>query len=143
MDASLPPSPLSASPVVLAEDLAARVDVSVDPVLNLVTYTLAGFLDADAVRQVGEAQAAAMTQLRCAKNGHVTMIDIAQCKIQPQDVIEAFRGMLEDPRYQGRKVAVVVGSSLARMQIRRVLHRDTVHYVETRAEARRWLLSAA
>jgi hypothetical protein len=125
------------------DDLAGSIEVTVDAAQRLVTYTIVGFLDAELARRLGERQTAAMAQLRCSANMHLTMIDISRCKIQPQDVIETFRGILADSRYQARKLAVVVGSSLAKMQIRRVLHRDTVTYVETAAEARRWLLSVA
>lgn len=136
--AATPPPP---PPVLdaLPGDFAAIVDVTVDRARSLVTYSLGGFLGGGAVERLRDEQAAAMVQLRCPANQHVTIIDISRCKIQSQDVIEQFRAMLDDPRYQGRKLAVVVGSSLARMQIRRVLTRDTVTYVGTMAEAERWV----
>ena len=132
----VPPAALAGLPT----GLAASADVAVDPAIDLVTYTLAGFLDRALVQLVAEQQVAAAARLRCPPNQHLTMIDISACKIQSQDVVEAFRTILDDPRYRSRKLAVVVGSSLARMQMRRVLQRDVTAYVETRAEARAWLM---
>ena len=84
---TLPPPALSALP----SDLSASVDITVEPALNLVTYTLAGFLDAESVGKVGNARGAAMAQLRCPRNTHLTVIDISRCKIQSQEVIAAFK----------------------------------------------------
>ena len=108
--------------------MSSAFRLSADPRRNLLVIELSGFFEeADVSRFAAEKQAA-HRELACRPNEHVTMVDVTDCKIQGQAVVGAFAAMIADQRYKGRKLAFVTGSSLAKMQVRRL--------IEGKAEAR-------
>lgn len=117
--------------------------MTVDAARSLVCYVLAGFFDAAWVETITNGRAEAERRLRCGANRHVTLIDISGCKIQARDTMERFAAMIDDPRHRGRALAVVVGGSLARAQLARVIDREQVAFFVTVAEAERWLFENA
>ena len=67
----------------------------------------------------------AHAKLRCAPNRHVTINDLRGMKIQSQAMVDTFRAVLADPLYRSRRLAFVVGPTLARTQlIRAIAGRD-------------------
>ncbi len=71
---------------------------------------------------------------------YAMVIDVSACTIQPQDVIEAMRGhMASMPK--ARALAVVTGSSLARMQVRRLFTQPYARITSTRDDGRSWARS--
>ena len=115
-------------------------DITIDPARKLLRITLRGFFSAENVGEYLVAKNAALTRLNCRPNQHVTLVDVSASKLQSQDVVRAFQSTIADPRHQSRRIAIVTGSSLARMQVRRLLTRDNAGCFETIEEAEAWLI---
>ena len=115
--------------------------IATDDSRCLLRIELGGFFEAaDVVALAGE-RAMAIGRMRCGRNRHVTLCDVSACKIQAQDVTEVFAAMIADPAFQSRRLAIVTGSSLARMQVRRMLQRDGAAYFDDVASAEAWLFA--
>ncbi|MEH3035197.1 MAG: hypothetical protein PGN23_01695 [Sphingomonas adhaesiva] len=93
----------------------------VDPERNLIVTTIDGFFDEDVYARYMEARAAAFRELRCGPNEHLSLSDLRGMNIQSQDIVAAFSAMLAQPTYQSKRLGLVIGSSLARMQLSRAL----------------------
>jgi hypothetical protein len=120
--------------------LTPRFTVAAEPEHDLLRLTMGGFFGIDDVAKLSEARLAGLRQLRCAANQHRTLVDVSECKLQSQDVVVAFQKVIGDPRYTSRRLAFVIGSSLARMQVRRILTRAGAALFDNVAEAEAWLL---
>lgn len=116
-------------------------EIAIEPLKKLLRVTLTGFLSVDNIGQYVAAKNAALARLGAAPNQHVTLCDVSKCLIQSQDVALEFQKMIGDPRYMSRRIAFVTGSSLARMQVRRLLTRSGGSCFDTVREAETWLLS--
>ncbi len=120
--------------------MTASHSIQVDPWTSIVTITIGGFFDAAALTVLIADREQTYKQLRCPPNMHVTLCDVTDCKLQAQDIVAGFRHMMADPRRRSRLLAFVVGDSLVRMQIRRlVAGRDDVRTFADRDEALAWL----
>jgi|UniRef100_UPI0035C96994 hypothetical protein len=121
--------------------MAATHDIRLDPVRKLLTLTLTGFFDVSQVAQIHAEIVGGIATLGCAPNRHLTLVDVSASKLQAQDSVAAFGAIIVDPRIMSRKLAMVVGSSLARMQVRRILLRADAECFDSVAAARLWLFS--
>ena len=121
--------------------MTATHDIRLDPVRKLLTLTLTGFFDPAEVATVRADIAAGIAKLGCAPNRHLTLVNISDSKLQAQESVAAFGAIIVDPRFMSRKLAIVVGSSLARMQVRRILLRDDAECFASETAARSWLFS--
>ena len=119
--------------------MAATFDIAFDPSRGLVRITLAGFFTGDEMRQFAAARQTAYDRMTTPRGRHLTLIDVRACKIQSQEVVEAFRAILRDPSGQGRRLAFVTGDSAAKMQIRRLIERDSARVFDDMAGADAWL----
>lgn len=119
----------------------ARFDIQVDPVTSLVTIDLAGFFTIEALDRFVAARALAYRQLRCGPNQHLSLTDVREMKIQSQEIVAAFGNILADPTCASRRLAFVVASSLARMQLQRAIGERDARCFTDRDEAERWVLS--
>jgi hypothetical protein len=115
--------------------------IEVDPVRNIVRHYLAGFFEPADVDRFVAARNAAHAQLTSGPNQHVTLVDVRDMKIQHQDIVKAFGGVLADPRHRSRKLAFVVALSLARMQLLRATASRDAQYFTDVAEAEAWLMA--
>jgi hypothetical protein len=118
-----------------------KFSIAVDPATAFVRIKLRGLLTVADVAEFANAQLAAYAGLAAAQGRHRTLCDVSECKIQLQEVVQAFRQLLADERLMSSRMAFVVGKSPARMQIRRLILRETCRFFETAAEAERWLQS--
>lgn len=101
-----------------------------------------GLFALDDVRGFYEARRRAHEALGMAKNAHLTLNDVRELKILPQDTLAAFCDMLADPDYHSRRLAFVVAPTLVRAQVMRALgSRGQARCFEDPAEAERWLLA--
>jgi hypothetical protein len=114
----------------------------VDPSRNLVRIVMSGLLSLDDVRNFAQGRREAHAKLRCPRNEHVTLNDIRALKIQPQPVVTAFREMLAAPEYRSRRLAFVVGRTLALNQLQRALADREGRAFEDPVAAEAWLLRA-
>lgn len=121
--------------------MTATHDIQLDPVRKLLTLTLTGFFDVSYVAQIRADIVEGIAKLGCPPNRHITLVNISDSKLQAQDSVAAFGDIITDPTIMSRRLAVVVGSSLARMQVRRIMKRDDAECFDNIAAARLWLFS--
>ncbi len=114
--------------------------VAVDVPRDLVHVTLAGLFTPADVDRVHQARDRAHSLLTCPANQHVTLIDIRDVNIQPQQSVDAFLVLLSDTQYHGRRIAFVTAASLARTQAKRAAAKRGAGYFETVDQAEEWLL---
>lgn len=70
---------------------------------------------------------------------YAMVIDVTDCPIQTQDMIQAMgQHMATMPK--ARALAIVTGSSLARMQVRRLFKQPYARIAANQAEGRAWVL---
>lgn len=89
-----------------------------------------------------EARRQAHAQLCCGPNQHVTLNDVRELKIQPQETVLAFQQMLADPEYRSRRLAFVTASTLATGQLMRALDGRPGRRFDDPQAAEAWLLEA-
>lgn len=93
------------------------------------------------VRQFYEERRQAHEALGLPKNQHLTLNDVRDLKILPQDTLAAFCDMLADPDYHSRRLAFIVGPTLVRAQVMRAIGgRGEVRCFDNTADAERWLV---
>lgn len=113
--------------------------IVVDSGQNLVEVTLGGMLDVTET-------AAYIRQLRhdmVVNRIHAPyrmVIDVSACPIQAQDMVQAMGEHMATMPKAGA-LAVVTGSSLARMQVRRLFKQSYARIVATVTDGRAWVLS--
>ena len=112
----------------------------VDPARDLVRITMAGLFTLEDIAAFAEARGLAHNKLSCPANAHLTLGDIRELKIQPQEVVVAFSEMLAAPLYRSRRLAFVVGPTLARNQLTRALANRDAHCFDDPLSAEAWLL---
>jgi hypothetical protein len=117
-------------------------EIMIEPARKLLRVTLSGFFEERDVESLEAAKIAALGRLGLAPNQHLTLVDVSSCKLQPQDVVRAVQSAINDPRYMAKRIAVVIGTSPARMQVRRVLLRDDAAFFDTTEAAETWLFQA-
>ena len=102
---------------------------------------MAGFFTPEDVDRFLEAQRAAHARLTCGPNEHLTLNDLREMKIQPQDTVAAFRNLLADPKARSRRLAFVVSGTLAKAQLMRALEGRPVACFTDELEAEQWLFA--
>ena len=121
--------------------MSAEYSITVDPDRDLVRIRMAGFFTPEDIAAFVRARNAAHAQLTCAPNAHVTLNDIRDMKIQPQQSVDGFRAILADPLYRSRKLAFIVSPTLARTQVMRALDRREAQCFEDSWRAEAWLFA--
>jgi hypothetical protein len=115
----------------------------VDRQRNLIRFVLTGLFRPEDVSEFLEARREAHAKLTCAPGQHVTLTDLRAIKILPQDTVDAWTAHLTDSQTRVRRLAFVVGPTLVRNQLDRVLagrdSRRTRCFADP-AEAEAWLL---
>jgi hypothetical protein len=112
--------------------------IDTDPARNLILVRLGGMMSVDEVAEY-------MHQLRrrfvedSFRAGYRILVDVSECLIQSQDMIIAMgKHMATFPK--ASRIAMVSRSSLARMQIRRLMTQSYASVFETPDEALAWLV---
>ncbi|MBB4100944.1 hypothetical protein [Sphingomonas kyeonggiensis] len=123
--------------------MSADFAIDVDPARDLVRIRMSGFFTPEDIDAFLAARAVAHTQLRCGPNQHLTLNDLSDMKIQSQDSVEMFRAMLADPIYRSRRLAFVIGRTLARTQLQRALDRRTARCFDDSWAAEAWLFAGS
>jgi len=121
--------------------MKAEFSFKVEPARDLVRIRMAGFFRPADIAAFLEARRVAHRKLRCPPNAHVTLTDIRGMDIQSQDIVDAFQAMLAAPEYRSRRLAFVVGYTLARAQAIRALESRAARWFNDPAEAEAWLLA--
>lgn len=123
--------------------MTANFDIVSDPSRDLMIVTVQGFFSLCDFEAFEKAYRAAMLTLRCGPNQHVVLADASAMAIQSQEIVSAFAGLVRDGSIRSRRLAFVVGVSLARQQTQRLVEpgRDGVAFFHDRIAAERWLLA--
>jgi hypothetical protein len=119
----------------------AFYSIQADPARDLVKIKLKGFFTPAALQAFKDERRMVHQQLRCGPNEHVSLADTREIGIQSQEMVAQFHAMLADPTYRSRKLAFVVASSLARMQLMRAIGSRTAQCFTDPVEAEAWLLA--
>ena len=121
----------------------ASFSFDVDRARDLVRIQMSGLFAPDDIAAFVEARRRAHAELRCAPNQHLTLNDVRRMKIQPQEIVAAFRYMLSEPAFRSRRLAFVAAPTLARGQLLRALQDREARCFETVEEAEAWLFAEA
>jgi len=118
-----------------------KFSIVADRAHGLIRIAMAGLYTLDDVRAFYEARRQAHEQLGLPKNVHLTLNDVRELKILPQDTLAAFFEMLADADYHSRRLAFVVAPTLVRAQVVRALDgRKNARWFEDPVEAEAWLI---
>ncbi|VXC43347.1 hypothetical protein [Sphingomonas sp. AX6] len=121
--------------------MSAEFSIHVDPSRDLVRIEMRGLFEPEDVQRFLRARTVAHRDLMCGPNRHLTLNDLRDMKIQPQQSVVAFRDMLADPVYRSRKLAFVAAPTLARSQLMRALNGREAKCFEDIASAETWLFA--
>lgn len=121
--------------------MSADFTIDVEPLRDLVRIRMGGFFTSDDIDAFLAERARAHSRLTCGPNQHLTLNDLRAMKIQAQDSVEMFRAMLADPAYRSRRLAFVIGQTLARTQLQRALDRRTARCFDDPWAAEAWLFA--
>ncbi|AQR74912.1 hypothetical protein [Sphingomonas sp. LM7] len=125
--------------------MSATFSIEAEPERDLVRITMGGLFTPQDIQDFYKAREAAHARLTCARNEHLTINDLRGMKIQPQESVAGFQQMLGAPEYRSRRLAFVIGRTLARSQLQRALsgRGSSTHCFDSVAEAEAWLFHGA
>ena len=125
--------------------MSAEYSIHVEPERDLVRIAMGGLFTPGDIAGFLEARRLAHAKLTCGPNQHLTVNDLREMKIQPQDSVAGFQQMLGAPEYRSRRLAFVIGRTLARSQLQRALggRGPGTRCFDTMAEAEAWLFQGA
>ena len=107
---------------------------------QLVLVKVTGMLTLEQVADFYRAEHEAIRGMGCPLGQQIAIVDVSECPLQLQQIVEAFQKSMESPA-RAKRLAMVTGGSLSRTQARRILKRDNAALFETVAEAEAWLFA--
>lgn len=112
--------------------------IEVDAANGVVEATLGGLISVEEVAAyIGELRS---TLAAHRLDSYAMVIDVTDCPVQQQEMIRAMgEHMATMPK--ARALTIVTGSSLARMQIKRLFTQSYARIVSTVEEGRAWVVS--
>lgn len=112
--------------------------IDIDSQRRLVSITLAGLMDdAEARRYLDELQSRFVRTI--GNRSYVLLVDTRQFSLQLQSVVALIAERIAIfPK--ATRIALVNGESLMRMQLKRLIVRDSARYFDTIEDALPWLL---
>lgn len=125
--------------------MSATFSIDAEPERDLIRIAMAGLFTPEDIQRFYVERAAAHAKLTCGRNAHLTINDLREMKIQPQDSVAEFQQMLGAPEYRSRRLAFVIGRTLARSQLQRALsgRSNDTRCFDTVVEAEAWLFQGA
>lgn len=119
----------------------ATWSVTIEPNQKLLRLAITGSFSGADVLAFRQDVAGAIAKLLSYLHGddHVSICDARGAQIQAKEATAAFSGMLSHPAARSRKLAYVVDSALAQMQIRRLTGRSDVRFFHTVEDAEAWI----
>ena len=120
--------------------MSERFSISIDQSRGLVRIAMNGLFSLGDIREFVAARREAHAALGGPPNAHITLNDVRGMKIQPAEIVGAFREMLAAPEYRSRRLAFVVGPTLTRNQLLRAAEGREVRCFDDPASAEAWLL---
>lgn len=119
--------------------MSAEFSFAVEPERDLVRIAMGGLFTPEDIAAFYAARYEAHEQLRCGPNQHLTITDLRGMKIQPQESVGEFHRLLADPAYRSRRLAFVIGTTLARSQLLRALSGRGAECFDSVAQAEAWV----
>lgn len=119
--------------------MSGQFTIETDKGRNMLRVAMSGFFTVECVGRYRAAIDAVTAELGGPPDAQVMTNDISAMTIQSQDIVDAFRAVMADPRYAERRVGFVVPSTLARVQLSRVIGSRTAQMFATAEEAEAWL----
>lgn len=116
---------------------ASMYKIDIDAPNALVVVELAGMLSVEEVDDFVATLIHRITQARL--SSYAMLIDVSHCPVQSQEMINAMEQKLRLMQ-RARALAVVTGSSLARLQVRRIFTQPFARFSSTREAGRDWVL---
>jgi hypothetical protein len=117
--------------------------IRIDAGEKLFVIELSGFWDIETVERFGSAIAVALRAMKtagCRPGEHVALVDNTRLNVQSQDVVQRFEDLIASRLNTARRVAVIVSSTLLKMQAKRV--GPNHQFFEDRDAATRWLMES-
>jgi hypothetical protein len=125
--------------------LNVRHKVTLDPVTRLLIVEMSGLVSPEDAGWIGEEVRAAIRSLGEHVGSHVTLYDVAGVPVVPPATVALLQHTFSNPAVRAlwaRKVAFVVGTALARMQVQRLKEvREDIGVFDDRQAAIDWLLA--
>jgi hypothetical protein len=125
--------------------MSATFSFDVEPERDLVRIAMGGLFTPENIAEFYKVREAAHARLTCGRNQHLTINDLREMKIQPQESVAGFQQLLGAPQYRSRRLAFVIGRTLARSQLQRALtgRGPDTRCFDTVEEAEAWLFESA
>ena len=119
--------------------------IECDPDHRLMRVQLIGFATAEEVQDYARQKEAAIIEHGWGSGAFDTLIDATSADVQSQTTVDAFIAMLTKAKHVPRRSAIVFGSSLARLQTKRMVvgSGTTTGLFSSLADAKQWLLEDA
>jgi len=114
--------------------------ISTEPSKKLVRIEVAGMLTVADIAELYRQEQAAIREMGCELGAQVALVDVRECPLQLQEIVAAFQSTMSHPT-RARKVAMVAGGALSRLQAKRILQRDDAAIFVDVGEAESWLFS--
>lgn len=112
--------------------------IEFDAKTGVLEVVLSGFLATDEVDAYIADVERAFTKVKV--RDYAALIDVSDCRIQSQETISRMAQHLAKlPK--SRALAVVTGSPLARMQVRRIFNQSYMRIVSKKADGVAWVMS--
>jgi len=122
----------------------SQADFSIDlePSRDFIRVRLSGFFSVEDIERFQAELHSAHRRLGCSsRGGPLTLNDISGMAIQSQDVIAKWQAFLTNPAHRSRRLAFVVASALARMQLQRAIGDRDAQVFTNAQEAEQWLFA--
>jgi hypothetical protein len=116
--------------------------IELDAPNALVRATMWGFMDVAEVAEFSRQEQKAVMDMGYGSGEFLLLINTEGAVIQSQEVVTAFMDIVANSPLKAKRIAVVRGSSLTRMQTQRILMiRDNAAIFAEASEAEDWLLA--
>jgi len=120
-----------------------KFEIDIDAERRMLRVRIGGFFTVADVEAYADANRRATLLLGGLPSTQRVLCEIVGIEIQSGPAAEAFSRFLNNPKMRDRKAAFVLKSSLARIQLRRVLGDRKAPCFETAEEAEAWLMADA
>ena len=119
----------------------AHFAISVEPIQHLLRIVMGGFFAENDIEALRLNLKDKLRALGCQANQHLTLCDVSLMRIQARAIVSSFSKVVGHPLFRSKRLAFVTGSSLARMQTRRLTDREGVGFFNSVEDVERWLLN--
>jgi hypothetical protein len=114
--------------------------IAVDGRRRLVEVAINGFWTPEVFAAYAADLQRAIAKIPPSAEGHVTLADVSNASIQPQQLVEAFQRFIGRGDRPSRRIALYTDAVLPRMQCKRISGGNpNVQVFATREEAEAWL----